>query len=292
MKKVIGSIMSARKYTVAALSVLLALTAPLHVRAEADVCEGNGYRLEVGDGFQVKRKNAEMCSYHAGEDAIILLKDWPGLSRDVIEAFVDNGYQSDDIALLKHGELRQISTAGGAGYLASITGIVRNRAVEGLAGGFVGEDGQGVAVLLSSVADKWGDFEKQANAVIESIEFTEVKQHVGAPEWQRMLSGTGLSYREFSEHGDTRENYYFCSDGRFYQNSARSEHAGDDNATMFGFSNSRDSGEWGIRTVQGRTQLVLYYGNGRENWANIEDRDGETWIDDSRYYMIENRRCR
>jgi hypothetical protein len=292
MKKMIGSVMRSPQQTVAAFVVLYALIAPLHAHAEADVCEGNGYKLEVGSGFEVQRKNAEICSYRSGEDAVILLKDWPGLSKDAIEEFVDDGHYPDGMAMANHGELRQISTAGGAGYLAKVSGTVRGKAVEGVAGGFVGEKGQGVAVLISSVADKWSEFEKQADAVIESIEFTEYTPRMDARVWHGMLSGTGLSHKESSEHGDTQENYYFCSDGYFYSTSSKSRHASGGGNTMFGFSNSKDSGEWELKNVQGGTQLVLYYNNGRESRAGIEDRNGETWVDGTRYYMIENNRCR
>jgi hypothetical protein len=291
MKKIISSIISSRKNTVVAF-VLFALIAPLQVRAEADVCEGNGYKLEIGSDFKVQRKDAEICSYRSGEDAVILLKDWPGLSKVAIENFIDNGNYPEGIVMPKRGELRQISTAGGTGYLAKVSGTIGNKAVEGVAGGFVGEKGQGVAVLIASVADKWGDFEKQADAVIESIEFTEFEQRMDARVWHGMLSGTGLSHKEFSEQGDTQEDYFFCSDGYFYSTSKQSRHASGDGNTMFGFSNSRDSGEWELKTVQGGTQLVLYYNNGRESRANIEDRNGETWVDGTRYYMIENHRCR
>lgn len=291
MKNTINSIKSNAKNTAAAFFVLLALSAAMCARAD-DVCKGNGYSMAVGNDFQVRRKDVEICSYRSGDDAVILLKDWPGLSKDDIEAFVDRGYQSTDIALHKRGELQQISTAGGSGYLAAVAGIVDDRAVEGIAGGFVGDSGQGVAVLISSVSDKWSEFEKRADAVIESIEFTEFKPRIGAHEWRQMLSGAGLSQREISEYGETRENYYFCGDGRFNYSSSHSEHAGGDGGEMFGFSSSRASGEWELRTVQGRTQLVLYYSSGRERRAIIEDREGETWIDDTRYYMIENSRCR
>lgn len=292
MKKMMSSVMSCPKYTVAAFIVVFALTAAMHVRAEADVCKGNGYRLEIGDGFKVQRKDEEFCSYRSGEDAVIVLRDWPGLNRDTIEAFIDDSSRSGRFTLAEHGGLQQISTTGGTGYLAHVAGSVGDQSVEGVAGGIVGEAGQGVAVLISSVADKWSEFEKQANAVIESIEFTEYEPGVGAREWRRILSGAGLSYREFSEGADVRNDYYFCSDGRFRSSTKRSEHGGGDSTTMFGFSTSRNSGDWDIATVRGRTQIVLYYGNGRESRANIEDRDGETWIDDKRYYMIENSRCR
>lgn len=292
MKTVMSSIMYCPKTTIAAFVAVFVLAAPLHARAEAKVCEGNGYRFEIGDGFEVQRKNDEICTYRSGEDAIIMLKDWPGLNRAMIENIVDHGFQTGSVALEKHGELHQLSTAGGTGYLANVAGSFQGRAIEGIAGGFVGEGGQGVAVLISSLSDKWSEYEKQANAVIESIEFTRVSPQAGARQWQQVLSGSGLSYRDVSENGDTQENYYFCSDGRFHSSTRHSEHAGGDGNTMYGFSNSRDSGEWDVLTVQGATQLVLYYNNGREKRANIEDRDGETWIDNTRYHVIENRRCR
>jgi hypothetical protein len=292
MMKMMSSVMFCTKITVAAFVVLIALAAPWHARAETDVCEGNGYRLQIGDGFQVQRKDAEFCTYRSGDDAVIVLMDWPGLSRETIEAFIDDGYRTGKITLTKHGELRQISTAGGTSYLANVAGIFRNKPIEGVAGGFVGENGQGVAVLISSVADKWAEFEKQANAIIKSIEFTDLEPRVDALEWRRMLSGAGLSYREISESGDVRKDYFFCSDGRFHSSTKRSEHAGGDGATMFGFSTSRNSGDWDVKAVQGSPQIVLYYSNGRESRAGIEDRDGEIWIDGKRYNVIENSRCR
>jgi len=292
MKKMMSSVMYCPKHKVAAFFVLLALTAPLHARAEADVCEGNGYRLQVGENFRVERKDSEICAYRSADDAVVVLRDWPGLSREKIQAFIDDGYRTGKLTLAERGELRQISTAGGSGYLAKVAGTVRDKDVEGVAGGFVGEAGQGVAVLISSAADKWGEYEKQANAIIESIEFTEFKQPIDARAWRRMLSGTGLSYRDLSEGADVRRDYYFCSDGRFHSSTKRSEHAGDDGASMFGFSTSRSSGDWDVTTVQGRPQIVLYFSNGRESRAGIEDRDGETWINGKRYYMTENNRCR
>lgn len=292
MRRKLNSIYYSPKKTAVTFLVLLVLAAAISSRAEADICKGNGYSMEVGSDFLVRRKDGELCSYRSGDDAVILLQDWPGLGKGVIEAFVDSGYRAAGITLNRHSELRQIITAGGSGYLADVEGIVDNRAVKGIAGGFVGDNGQGVAVLIASVSDRWDEFEKQANAVIESIEFTEFVPQIGAREWRRMLSGAGLSLREDSERGETREDYYFCGDGRFIYHSARAGHAGGDGGVMFGFSSSSESGDWELRKVRGRTQLVLYYGNGRERRANIEDRDGETWINGVRYFMIENNRCR
>ena len=45
-------------------------------------------------------------------------------------------------------------------------------------------------------------------------------------------------------------------------------------------------------TIRGKNRLMLRYNNGREESAIIEDRNGQTFLDDQRFYMMKNNRCR
>ena len=65
-----------------------------------------------------------------------------------------------------------------------------------------------------------------------------------------------------------------------------------DYGSTYGFSTRTRAGSWWVIDDAGKSRLVLRYNNGSEESAIIEDRDGQTFLDDERFYMMRNSRCR
>jgi hypothetical protein len=131
-----------------------------------------------------------------------------------------------------------------------------------------------------------------AREIAASIKFVEFSPGPDARDWYYMLAGTRLSLRGSVDDMSRKEDIYFCSDGGFKHRLSRSVGQESDTFSTFGFSARTRSGLWEIVDDAGKSRLLLHYSNGREESAIIEDRNGQTFLDGQRFYMMRNNRCR
>ena len=274
------------------LTALLLLLVPLVVPAQTFTSEKYGYSIEVDDSFQLTQNNHATYFRSKDNDGVVIIKNWPGLDEDTAKDYLLLGYQDERIAIVSANQPEEINVENGKGYLVNIQGVIDRKLMQGIAGSYIGNDGQGMVVVISAPGDAWNKLEPVAKKIAASVKFIEYRAGPNAEDWYYMLAGTRLSLRGSANDTRRREDIYFCSDGSFRHRISKSANRELDAGSTFGFSARSRTGSWKVVDDAGKSRLILRYGDGREQSAIIEDRNGQTFLDDQRYYMMKNHRCR
>ena len=271
---------------------LLVIFAPVVSSAQTFTNTEYGYSIEVDDSFQLTRNNDATYFRSKDNDSVVIIKNWPGLDEDTAKDYLQQGYQDERIAIVAVNDPEEISIDNGKAQLVDVQGIIERKAMKGVAGSFVGNDGQGIVLVISGSSEDWDALAPVAQEIAASVKFVEFSPGPDAHDWYYMLAGTRLSLRGSVDDMSRREDIYFCSDGGFKHRLARSVGQESDSVSTFGFSARTRSGSWEIVDEAGKSRLLLHYSNGRDESAIIEDRSGQTFLDGQRFYMMRNNRCR
>jgi hypothetical protein len=251
-----------------------------------------GYSIDIDNGYQVNRMYGTTMFESNDSDNVVIIKNWPGLTRDMAGEYLVNGYQNETMAIVATGDIEQQKVENGSGLLVDVLGIFERKLRRGLAAGFIGDNGQGMVVLVSAPDEDWDAFESEAKKIAASVRFIEPLAGPDAHDWYLMLAGTRLSLRFASNDERRREDLYFCSDGSFVHRLSTSAMKDSESGAAFGFSTETGSGSWKVVDGDGDSRLMLLYSDGGEESAIIEDRDGRAYLDGRRYTIMRNNRCR
>ena len=271
---------------------LLLLFVPLAALAQTFTNDEYGYSVEVDDSFQLTQ-NSHVTYFRSDDnDSVVIIKNWPGLDDDTAMDYLQQGYQDERIAIVSVNEPEEINVDNGKGLLVDIQAIIERKLMQGIAASYIGNNGQGMVVVISASSDNWDKLAPVAQKIAESVKFVEYSAGPNALGWYYMLAGTRLSLRGSVDDTRRREDIYFCSDGSFKHRMSSSASRELDSGSAYGFSARTRSGSWKVMDDAGKSRLILRYGNGREQTAIIEDRNGQTFLDNQRFYMMRNNRCR
>lgn len=274
------------------LIALLLLFVPLVVSAQTFTNKKFGYSIEVDDSFQLTQNNEATYFRSKDNDSVVIIINWPDLDEDTAKDYLLLGYQDERIAIVSANEPEEIKVDNGKGYLVDIQAIIDRKLMKGIAGSYIGDSGQGMMVVIATSSDKWDKLAPVAKKIAASVKFIEYSAGPNAEDWYYMLAGTRLSLRGSADDARRREDIYFCSDGSFKHRMSSSANRELDSGSTYGFSTRTRTGSWRVVDDAGKSRLIMRYGNGREESAIIEDRNGQTFLNDQRYYMMRNNRCR
>ena len=273
-------------------ALLLFLFVPALAAAQTFTNVDFGYSIELDDSFEMTRNDNATYFISKDNGALVIIRNWPGLDEATAKDYLQQGYQDARIAVVPSGETEELSISDGKGFLVDIQGIIDRKLVKGIAGGFIGDKGQGMVVVVSGSDEDWEKLSGVARKTLASVKFVEFRAGPDAHDWYYMLAGTRLALRGTSNDRTKKEDIYFCSDGSFRHRIFSSAMRDFDSGSSFNVSGRTRTGEWTVVDEDGRSKLMLRYSNGREESAIIEDRNGQTFLDDQRYYMMRNNRCR
>lgn len=273
-------------------ALLLLFTVPVVTSAQTFTNDEYGYSIEIDDSYQLTQNNDATYFRSKVNESVVIIKNWPGLDEDTAKEYLQQGYQDERIAIVPVSEPEELNVANGKGLLVDTQGIIERKLMKGVAGGFIGDKGQGIVVLVSGSNTDWDTLAPVAQKITASVKFVEMSTGPNAQDWHYILAGTRLSLRGNDNDMRRREDIYFCTDGSFKHRMSSSTNIELDSASTFGFSSRTGSGSWGVLDDAGNSRLMLRYNNGREESAIIEDRNGQTFLDERRYYMMRNNSCR
>ncbi len=251
-----------------------------------------GYTIEIDDSYQLTRNDQVTYFRSKDNDSVVIIKNWPGLDEDTAKDYLQQGYQDEYIAMVSVSEPEEINVENGKAVLVDTQGVIQRKLMKGLAGGFIGDKGQGIVLLVSASSEDWDKLAPVAQKTASSVKFIDFKTGPDAHDWHYMLAGTRLSLRGSSVDRSQREDIYFCGDGSFRHRMSSTAMKESDSGSSFGYSGKTRSGSWTVVDDDGKSRLMMRYSNGREESAIIEDRSGQTFLDDQRFYMMRNNRCR
>ena len=273
-------------------TLLLLIIAPALSSAQTFTNDEYGYSIDVDDSFQLTRNNESTYFRSSDNSNVVIIKNWPGLDEKTAKDYLQQGYQDERIALVSIGEQKQVDVGDGKGFLVDIQGVIERKLIKGVAGSFVGNNGQGVVVIITGSSEDWDKLATVAQETTASLKFIDFKAGPDALDWYYMLAGTRLALRGTSSDSGKREDIYFCGDGSFQHRTTSSAVNESDSGSSIGFSGKTRSGSWRVVDDNGKSRLMMRYSNGREESAIIEDRHGQTYLDGQRFYMMRNHRCR
>ena len=271
--------------------LILLCMLPQLVSAQTFTNEQYGYSIELDDRYQLS-KNTDAGFFRSNNSGVVIIKNWPGLTEEVLRDYLQQGYQDEVIALVSEGEPETVSVENGKGLLVDIEGIVERKRIKGVAGGYYGESGQGLVVLVSAQPHDWEQVEQEAGNILASVKLGEAVSHFDARDWWYMLAGTRLVRRDSAAGNQVGDDIAFCGDGGFYRRISYSSAAHGNSGSYIGFRHKQKSGDWYvISDDKDKPILVLRDRHNRENHISIEDRMGQTFLDGQRYFMLRNDRC-
>jgi hypothetical protein len=272
--------------------LLIFFMVPAISTAQTFTNENHGYSIEIDDSYQVTR-NVGVTFFESNDNGTsVIVKNWPGLTEEVAKDYLLQGYQDETMAIVATSDIKEIDIEDGKGMMVDVQGVFDRKLMKGVAAGYIGNEGQGIIILVSTAEENWGKFAPEAEKVTASIKFIEYSAGPSARDWYYMLAGTRLSLRGTSDDRRRREDLYLCSDGSFRHRLSSSAMKESDSGSAFGFSTKTRSGSWQVIDDKDKSRLVLFYSDGGEESTIIEDRNGQTILNGQRYYMMRNNRCR
>jgi len=155
------------------LTALLLLFVPLAASAQTFTNDEYGYSVEVDDSFQLTQNNHATYFRSDDNDSVVIIKNWPGLDDDTARDYLQQGYQDERIALVSVNEPEEINVDNGKGLQVDIQAIIDRKLMQGIAASYIGNNGQGMVVVISASSDNWDKLAPVAQKIAASVKFSE-----------------------------------------------------------------------------------------------------------------------
>jgi len=251
-----------------------------------------GFSITVDDYFSQKSQEGDIYYFTAADSAAtVIVKNQPGLSIEEVKQVGVNGYQDEGITLTVTGKTRQKTVKQGWGLSIPVEGYIETNKVKGILTGYVGNKGQGFVVLIAATPDSWKTIEPRSKNILKSIHFINYTGGQGIAKWSKYLTGQRVAYRSTRGGMSAREDYSLCSDGSFIQSSGSSGYTDGGGVSVYAHGSNNGSGRWRLQSITGKPHIVFNYYSGDSEEYSLEDRDGQTWLNGTRYFVVENNQC-
>lgn len=274
------------------LTALLLLFVSIVAAAQTFTNDDYGYSIEVDDGYQLIQNNGTAYFRSKENDSLVIIKNRPGLEEAMAKDYLRQGFQDERMAFVSVSEPVEINAVNGKGFLVDIEGIIERKQIQGVAGSYIGNDGQGIVLLVSAAREDWDQLASEAQEITASIKFVEGATGPATPDWYRVLAGSRLSLRDTSDGKSRREDLNLCSDGGFLHRMSTSAMKDSDSGSAMGYSTKTRSGVWRVVDDNGKSRLLLLYNDGRQESAIIVSRSGQIFLDGRRYSRFRKNNCR
>lgn len=273
-------------------SLLLLVFFPVVTTAQTFTNDQYGYSIEIDDGFELARNDDVTYFRSKDNDNVVIIKNRSGLNDDTARDYLQRGYQNEQIAIVAVSQPEEINVENGKGLVVDIQAIIERKLMKGVAGSYIGDDGQGIVLVVSAAVEDWQELASSAQEVMASIKFIKGRAGPDARDWYYLLAGTRLSLREKLNDKSKKEYLSFCSDGDFRHRISASSISESDSGSAMGHSTRTRSGLWRVVDDDGKTRLLLNYDDGRNVSVIIEDRNGQILLDGRRYHRLRKHMCR
>lgn len=251
-----------------------------------------GLSITIDDYFSQKSQEGDVYYFTAADNAsTVIVKNQPGLSVAEIKQAGKQGYQDEDISLTVSGKTKEKIVKQGWGLVIPVEGYIEMNKVKGVMAAYVGHKGQGFVVLVVSSPDSWKTIEPRSQKILKSIRFIKYTGGQGIAKWKKYLTGQRVAYRSTRGGMSAREDYSLCSDGTFIQSSGSSGYTDGSGVSVYAHGSNNGSGRWRLQSIAGKPHIIFnYYGGDSEEYS-LEDRGGQTWLNGTRYFVVENNQC-
>ncbi|MEX2301196.1 MAG: hypothetical protein WD733_09680 [Bryobacterales bacterium] len=256
-----------------------------------------GFSLDLQGGFQLgKQQDGYYLLGSRTIPGLVLVRAMPGLTAAELNKTLRSGYSDPTVQLTPEGPVTELSFQGGFGKLAEVSGSVLEGEVEGLLAGYLREGGGGLLLFAVTSPEQWPELNSAAEQMARSVRLFVPDPQELIRLWTERLAGFKLvrapaanETRRPPEGAATRE-YFVCSNGAFLFEqgaaAARSEAQPPNSAA------DAVAGNWEIVPARLRVDLIFRFENGKSESYRLSRSDEETYLEEQRYFVLPNDRCR
>ncbi|WP_020527742.1 hypothetical protein [Flexithrix dorotheae] len=270
-----------------------------------------GFSFDIPDGWTGQIDGDYVLLGHHTIPGIMILfqndsKDAASLKRRAMQGIYEEG-----VSLSSEGDFNLIGENRVEGIY---TGNFHGTNARCFAIGLINGLGSGLSIILVTEPDKFNDRHiQEAKKLAESVKFYQVKESEITLQWKNKIVGKQLKYMYTNSSNDYTGGYSgvseittidLCPNGNFsyYSNTHSSFSSGNSNAEAgsvnaqsgfgYGNSNTNNQGTYQITSGQNITYLILNFSNGNTlEYQLSQSDDGKTYLDETRYFIIESENC-
>lgn len=256
----------------------------------------DGFSVELAGGFELGRQQEGY--YLLGSRTIpglILIRALPGLTATELNRSLRSGYSDPTVQLTPVSRASEVPMKDGFGRLAEVEGVLMEEQVRGMLAGYLRDSGGGLLLFAVTTPRQWPELNPVAGKIAESVRLFVPDPQELIRLWTERLAGFQLiratDKAEGAPRADPEETrtYHLCSGGTFLYGQGGEEAAPKDNAAG---QPQHIAGNWEVVPTGLRVDLVLTFEDGRNDSYRLSRRDQETYLDDQRYFVLPNERCR
>ncbi len=256
-----------------------------------------GFSLDLHGGFFAGNEQDGILLFGSNTTpGLMIVMNSPGLTQAEVQQSAQTGYFEEGVSLTPSGSPQEMKVEGGWAMNVEVTGIFDGAEVQGIMAGYVGNEGQGFAYVAVTTPEQWENLAPAARSTAASLRFQKVDVGPLVQQWDQKVRGRKLTYMntwgDYSGGGSDQAHYFLCSDGTFaYQGSSNFAF---DVSGGFGssFDRGSSSGTWKLMAQGNQVSLVFQYQNGQsENAELTSDEDGKTFLNGTRYFVVDNDMC-
>ncbi len=269
-----------------------------------------GLGFDIPPGWTGQIEGEYIFLGHNSIPGLMILSQNNSMNTEEMLNFAMRGIEEEGLQLRPEA---QFATKGNKRVEGYYTGRLNGTQVKAYAIGMINNLGSGMNILILTEA---GLFKQahivEANKLASSVRFYQAKESNSTVFWKNKLLGKQLKYM----YTNTNSDYVggsvglseittidLCSDGSFFYYSNSQSHiavgstaADQSTASSSGganLSNSNISGTYLIYSLGQETILELSYQDGTVVEYDLStNHSGQTFLDNTRYLVLENQRCR
>jgi len=277
------------------LPVVIALVWPAWIQAQQVVeYDELGIRFEVPAGWSGQESEAGYLLVSDRHPGFVLLSLHEHDDLDALRAEARQGIRDGMATVLSlQGELESLADNAVGGRF---DGRLEFSPASAYIGAVVNPHGQGVTIIAATSPEAYGAVQRDTvQALLNSMRFSPPQVPPVAHGWQQLLKGARLTWLESYGSGggySQRREIDLCQDGSFVLSGSSSISLDVGGAFGSGSGRSSGTGQWSVIGSDSDARLRLRFDDGSEWTPTISDRDGQTFLENTRYFRTYDRmRC-
>ncbi len=280
---------------------------PLSDRVEL---EELGLSFNIGSGWTGQLNEDAIFLGHQTIPGFIILTQNNSANALQLKQLAMKGIYEQGISLNPQGEFK---LQGNNRVEGIYSGLLNDVAITGYAIGLINGLGAGINILIVTEKSKFTEQHKiEANKLAKSVQFFQSRDSITTLQWKNKIVGQMLKYITSKNDSDYTGGYTststvheidLCSNGYFYSysnvsNSFSEGEAGAETGSIkeqhgfgFAYNNGQGQGTYIISSFENQSILTLKYGEKTVEYDLSYSADGATFLDDSRYFVIDSKKC-
>jgi len=285
------------------ISLLKAQVLPQHVEFEE-----LGLSFDIPNGWTGQIDGEYVILGHNSVPGIMVIFENNSPDANSLKSLAEQGIYTEAASLSADGNFTITASNRVEGMYK---GFFNGSNVKSFAIGLINGLGKGMSIVILTETNKFSEAHKvEASKLANSVKFFQARESANTIAWKKKIVGMQLKYMYTNSSSDYTGGYSgvsstitidLCNNGTFayYSNSNSSFSAGGisgepGSLSGFGYTNATDDteGNYSIGSVGNNAYLTLNFKSGKvvEYDLSVSDQN-ETYLDDTRYFVIDSERC-